>query len=518
MCPLNQSGIINAPMAIRHRFLLVAAFLYVTAANLIWIARDTRPPFWDMAYHQTAALRIYDAFSNLGGGAIAIVPRLTGFYPPLYHTIVALFYGVFGQTVDAAQWANIPAAAVLIIATYGIGRSLLKPVPAAAAAVLVVFFPFMIWLSRETLVDYWLTSMVAFAVWMLLRTREFSDRRNSIIFGVVCGLGMLTKWTFPLFVLLPAAWLARKNLKNAAIAAGIAGAIAIYWYVPAGRSLQQLANVNNAGAVSEGDPGRLSLAAVVFYLRALEGYQLFLPLFVAFVAGAVLVARKFDTKWLPVVLWLVGGWLGLMFFQNKDPRYSAPLLPAVALISAQLFQRKEVLVILLVPLLLFQHYLVSFGVPQLPAAIVLAKGVEGPLSWHWNLYTQQYFDLWGPPAREDWQIGRVLDKVRASGQRPIRLGMIPDIPRFDWGAFGLYIALSKSPVLLNRIWRFDESLITGNDYILMSEKDQGWVANSASDLQQINRYILDRPDHFQVVDSFSLPNGDMIRLYKVGSS
>ena len=505
-------------MAIKHRFLLAAAFLYLAAANLIWIARDTRPPFWDMAYHQTAALRICDAFYNFGLRAIAIIPLLTGFYPPLYHTIVAIFYAVFGKTIDAAQWANLPAIAILIASTYGVGRNLLRPLPAATAALLVGFFPYLVWLSRETLVDYWLTAMVALAMWLLIRTDEFSDRKASIAFGVACGLGMLTKWTFPLFVVMPALWFARKNIRNAGIAAAIAAVIAAYWYLPAGRSLQQLANVNNAGAVSEGDPSRLSFPALMFYVRALAGYQLFLPLFLTFIAGAVLLARKFDRAWLPVILWLGGGWLGLMLFQNKDPRYSAPLLPAVALISAQVFQRKEVLIALLAPLLLFQHYLISFGVRQLPAAVVLAKGVEGPLSWHWNLYTQRYFDLWGPPAREDWQVQRVLGKISAADGKPVRLGMIPDIPRFDWGAFEFYIALSKFPVTLNRIWIFDESMIAGNDYILMSEKDQGWASNISSDLQRINQYILARPDHFRIVDSFPLPNGDMIRLYKVGSS
>src|SRR5438093_3587390 len=257
----------------RHRFLLAAAFVYLVAANLIWIARDTRPPFWDMAYHQTAALRICDAFSTFGIRAIAIVPLLTGFYPPLYHSIVAVFYSVFGKTNDAAQWANLPALAILIGATYGVGRRLLKPLAAAAAATIVGFFPYLIWLSRETLVDYWLTAMVALAMWVLIRTEEFSNRNASIAFGLVCGLGLLTKWTFPLFVVLPAAWLARKHVRNAGIASAIAAVIAAYWYLPAGRSLQQLAQINNAGAVSEGDPGRLSFQALVFYIRALEGYQ-----------------------------------------------------------------------------------------------------------------------------------------------------------------------------------------------------------------------------------------------------
>ena len=510
-------------MAIRHRFLLAASFLYLALANIIWIAWDTRPPFWDMAAHQIGALRIYDVFAERALHAFAAIPGLTasyplGFYPPFYHSIVAFFYAVFGKTVDAAEWANLPAIAILFIATYGIGRRLLKPGAAAAAAVLANFYPIMLWLSRETIIDYWLTSMVALAMWLLMSTNEFANRKHSILFGVACGLGMLTKWTFPFFVVLPALWFARKNWKNAAIAAGIAAAIAAYWYVPAARSLAQFMNINSAGGVTEGDPTRLSLQAIIFYVRAMEGYQMFLPLFLLFIVGAVFLAKNFKRAWIPVLLWIGGGWLGLMLFQNKDPRYSAPLLPAAALITAQIFQRKAVLIAVLMPLLLFQHYLVSFGVPRLPPAVVLANGLQGPLSWNWNLYTQSYFDLWGPPAAEDWKIEYVLRKVTTANSGSIRLGIVPDIPRFDSIAFNFYVALLKLPVTINPVWTFDQGRIAGNDFILVSEKDQGWAPNFTRDVDRIDQFILTHPELFRLVDRFSLPNGDAIRLYRVGST
>jgi 4-amino-4-deoxy-L-arabinose transferase-like glycosyltransferase len=508
-------------MAVRHRFLLAASFLYLTIANLVWIARDTRPPFWDMADKQTTALQIYDAFAGFGAGGIVILPRLAAFYPPLFQSVIALFYAVFGKTIDAAQWANLPAIVLLFTATYGIGRTLLlKPVAAAAAAVLVNFYPYMLWLSRETLVDYWLTAMVALAMWALLLTREFSDRRRSIAFGVMCGLGMLTKWTFAFFLVLPALWFARKNLKNAAMAAGIGAVVAAYWYIPAGQTLLTLYRINSAQSVSEGDPNPLTLQAVVFYVRAMEGYQLFLPLFLVLIAGAVLLAKKFERAWIPIVLWIAGGWLGLMFFQNKDPRYTAPLLPAIALVSALVFQRKEVWIVLLLPLLLMQHYLVSFGVAGLPQRVTILPGVEGPLSWHWNLYTQKYFDLWGPPADEDWRIEHVLQTVSKPGSPGVRLGMVPDIPRFDSLAFQFYVTLKKLPVTINRLGVFDEGVIASQDYILVSEKDTGFEVGSAytSHLRTINHYIFNHPETFRMMESFTLPNGDVIRLYKVGSA
>jgi 4-amino-4-deoxy-L-arabinose transferase-like glycosyltransferase len=505
-------------MGIRHRFLLAASFLYLIAADLIWIARDTRPPYWDMADKQIGALKIYDAVASSGIHAAAAIPFLTGAYPPLYHSIVALSYAFFGKTIDAAQWANLPAIALLFIATYGIGRTLLKPLAAAIGAVIVSFYPLLVWLSRETLIDYWLTAVVASAIWMLIRTNEFSDGKHSIFFGIVCGFGMLTKWTFGLFVILPALWFARKNMKNAAIAASIAAAISAYWYAFASRALLSLFTINSAQAVNEGDPSRLSLDAVVFYIRALEGSQLFLPLFVALIAGFILMLLNWTSDWIPIVLWIAGGWLGLLFFQNKDPRYTAPLLPAVALITAQVFQKKEVLVGLLIPLLLAQHYLVSFGIPELPPAVVLAKGGDGPVAYDWNLYAQSYFG-WGPPAREDWKIEHVLQRVMSQGG-PVKVGMVPDIPRFDTLAFEFYITLEKLPVTVTRLTVFDERAIADNDYLIVSEKDEGFEPGSSftPDLKHIHQYISKQNDIFQLLESFSLPNGDTIHLYKVGAA
>ena len=337
-------------MANRHRILLAASFLYLAAANIIWIARDTRPPFWDMAAHQMGAVQIYDAFANYGIRAFTLVPFLTGSYPPFYHSVVAVFYALFGKTIDAAQWAALPAIAILFAATYGIGRSLFKPFPSAVAAAIVNFYPILLWLSRETLIDYWLTSIVSLGMWLLIRSNEFANRKYAVLFGVVCGLGVLTKWTFVFFLVLPALWFARKNFKNALIAAGIAAVLAAYWYAFALDRLALLMNINNAGGANEGDPNVLSLQAMMFYVRALEGYQLFLPMFVAFIAGAMIVAKNYRPKWTPIILWLIGGWLGLMLFQNKDPRYSAPLLPAVALITARTVQRKEFLAFVDCPL------------------------------------------------------------------------------------------------------------------------------------------------------------------------
>jgi hypothetical protein len=143
------------------------------------------------------------------------------------------------------------------------------------------------------------------------------------------------------------------------------------------------------------------------------------------------------------------------------------------------------------------------------------KGVEGQLSWDWNLYTQSYFGLWGRPAREDWKIEYVLKKVCTEAvSKPVRLGLVPDIPRFDPFAFQFYIDVLQLPVGLNKVTLFDSSNIQNNDYVLVAERNLDHPASLIPD-RRINDYIQGIPEKFHMEEWFPLPSGDVIRLYKV---
>jgi 4-amino-4-deoxy-L-arabinose transferase-like glycosyltransferase len=507
----------------RHRLLLAASLIYLCAANILWIAIDTRPPFWDMANHASWSLEVLRDFEQHGLGALKTLPFVSPGYPPFYYARVAMAYRIAGVSIDTAQLANIPAILLIGLATYGIARSLMKPTAAAIAAVLANFFPFMLWISRETLLETWLTALIALAIWALLKTNEFSNLRWSVLFGVLCGFGMLTKWTFAIFVVPPALWAARRHFGNAVKAGVIAAVLASYWYVPQFSAMVRFWRQVSVAGQNEGDPGFFSIQAWLFYIRALEGSLLFLPLFLAFLAGAFILIRNWRNtfpKWTPIALYLLGGWLGLLLLPNSDPRYAAAALPAVALIIAAAFENVPVAQVVLLVFLVFQHVLVSFGIPWLPERVVLMKGTTGPVPYDWNLYTQTYFGLWGKPERQNWQIERVLQRLTGHGPfaaesgRPVRVGLIPDLPRFDQPAFKFAIDVHQYPVVMNRQFSPEEASLLENDYLLMSMGEQSVFSSPAPHAKEINAYILGHPDKFQVVDMFSLPNGETIRLYR----
>ena len=166
----------------------------------------------------------------------------------------------------------------------------------------------------------------------------------------------------------------------------------------------------------------------------------------------------------------------------------------------------------------FQHHLVSFGIRTLPEKVIIVRGVKQPLAYDWNLYTQTHFDLWGRPLWQDWKIAYVLDRVGAPNQQdPVRVGMIPDIPRFDSAAFEFYILARQDRVVVRRLNDLDTADIQNNDYILLSEGAQGYPGLISSEADRITGYVLDHPEAFEVIEWFPLPNGEIIRLYRVQS-
>jgi 4-amino-4-deoxy-L-arabinose transferase-like glycosyltransferase len=500
----------------RHRILLAASLLYLCVANIVWIAIDTRPPFWDMANHASWSLGVLRDFQQNGVSAFLTLPHDSGSYPPLYYAVVALFYGLLGPTIDSAQLANLPAVILLGLATYGIARSLMEPGAAALAAVIVNFIPFLLWLSRETMLEYWLTAMVAIAIWALIQTKEFSSGKWSIVFGLCCGLGMLAKWTFVIFLALPALWAARKSAGNALKSLIVAAVVASYWYVPQFYTLSQFWRQNAAAAVFERDPASMT-ESLLFYARSIEGSVLFLPLFTLSVIGMFYIfghRRTSFPRWTPIVLCLLGSAIGLMLLPSADPRYAVGILPAVGLFAAAPFEKRKTAQLVLAAFLVFQHVLVSFGISQLPERVVLMKGPDGPLPYDWNLYIQNYLTVWGSPERQDWHIDRVLKRVSDGATRTVRIGLIPDLPRIDVPAYRFAIDLKGYPVTIDRQLSLEEQSLLESDYLLMSIGKQTAFGSQAPHAEEINAWVVSHPEHFQVIDEFPVPSGETIRLYK----
>ena len=345
----RHTGLSLRMIRIRHgEVLLLGAFVVcITALNQLWLTREHRPPHWDKARHLLASLQTKDAF---GSG----FHWLTDFhnYPPLVYWTADLFYAELGTT---ASWAAVLSQSVflgiLTFSTYGIGRRLWSPRVGVLAAVFVVLSPMLISLFKDFMLDPPLTAMTALALYLLIRCEYFSLRAASVLLGVACGFGLLTKWNFVLYLALPIAYAvvrggryvsagrARDRVQNVALAAAATFAVAAPWYLANVSNLRHNVIGGAAGTSNAADiygiPPVFSVEGALWYFWNLVSNQLYLIPFLLFVVGIVFLflRREARSKNLLVVLTIVGSYVLCSLLRLKDDRYTLPMLPAVAVVA-----------------------------------------------------------------------------------------------------------------------------------------------------------------------------------------
>jgi hypothetical protein len=524
----RQSSIVNRQSRRFDYSYLVLLSLSLWIVHVLWLARDSRPPVWDMALHQSYALNYWP-----GGYSPASPWHWSGNYPPFVHLVIALCYLIFHPGPHVAVLANFPATLLLLWGVYELASEFAGREAARWACFLTALTPYLIWMSRETILDYWLSAWVVASLVALRRTRGFRERLPSLVLGLALALGLLTKWLFIGFLVFPIiyvcirerVWRYPARMINVADALAVAAGLAGIWYLPNIPKLVSYFAENASIGAREGEPPVLSFQSLIYYFRLLEGYQLFAPLFLLLLVSSILVWRKgllHDAKFLMIAI--VGGWLSMTLLRTKDPRFTMPLLGLLAILPAAWIQSWGRTWIsragrgALVALLLFQGYLINFGVSWLPAQIILVRGYQGSLRWDWNLYLQHYFHILGAPIKEDWKQAEIIltlerDSARSGSRRT--LALVPDLPRFNAANFHLYSRLLGTPLRVdhpqtaNGIGSFD-----GFDYVLITEGDQGmpWTTLASRALNQI---VVDAPQVFRLVEIFLLPSGDSVRLYSV---
>jgi hypothetical protein len=276
----------------------------------------------------------------------------------------------------------------------------------------------------------------------------------------------------------------------------------------------------------EGEPSLTSFQSWIYYLRLLEGYQLFGLLFLILGLSVVFVWKNRLVREGAFLLAAIGGgWLAMTLLRTKDPRFTMPLLgPSLILAGAWLQSwpagwKTRTLQFGLVSALILQAYAANFGLRWLPQEVVLMRGYEGSLRWDWNLYLQHYFHILGPPRREDWKQEEILRKVADDAARRNAhpdLALLPDLPRFNATNFNLMARLRGLPVRADHLKTEPKGIraFDGFEYVVMTEKEQGMSWTTAWN-RGLNQIIMDAPRTFRLLGLFTLPDGNCARLYAI---
>lgn len=500
----------------------------------VWLSRDTRPPVWDMALHQTYALNYVESDHSAGGEAAKPWER-SGNYPPFVHWMIAAVFLLFHPGPHIAVIANIPATFILFWSIYELAKDLAESASAGVwACLLVALTPYLSWLTRETILDYWLSAWFAASLVALRKTQGFQSRNWSLMLGIILTLGLLTKWFFLGFMFVPLAYVSIKHRvwKNPARLVRLAdtlifaGLFAGFWYLPNLPRLVRYFGENAKAGVMEGEPPVLSFQSLIYYLRLLEGYQLWGILFIVLCIACVVAWKKrLIGDWKFLAFAIAGGWLILTLLRTKDPRFTMPLIGPILVVSGvwisswKKTRLNRITQVGLVALLVIQIYMANFGISWLPKRAIILEGYQGSFRWDWNLYLQDYLDVFGKPRREDWQQDAVLKKIAEdSQQRNVRpaLALVPDLPWFNHVNFGLYARIRGMELRTGHLKSAANGIesFEGFNYVLMTENDQG-MSWTTVESRALNQIIVDNSGIFQLVELYRLPSGDGARLYYI---
>lgn len=332
------------------------------AIGAVWVMLDRMPPAWDEAEHLSLATNFWWILTHgdwWTGEGLRHLWMLTPKYPPVLYLVTAGVHTLLGPGPNVAMAANGVFAFILLVATYGLGRHLFNPPIGLLAAGITLMMPRLLRVALDFQLDYALTSWVVLSFWCLTVWREAHHRWRSwgwmLAFGLSYGLALLTKQSALLFLVVPLVWVTLTTLWQRRwerllqlIGGGLVTLgvmlpwLSVNWLF----QFSILGNTNVASAQAEGDPMLDSLAAWTFYWRdlptALGWGVLLVPLVgIGFWAVGLLPGRKSSLQldgtplgrlWL--LAYIVGGYLLWSGIVNKDWRYIAPMLPAIAVVLA----------------------------------------------------------------------------------------------------------------------------------------------------------------------------------------
>lgn len=342
----------NPPSAERQKAPLLLYLLIVSAVALVlgWGAAEKGPPRWDDSWYLAAAVRLFDRFAEQGlAGYWQGFEHALGDKAPLIAVLPFPFFCLLGRTTYVTYLVNSAACIVLGIALYRLCRRFFDNRVSLLAVLFTLTAPLVAGLSRLFLVEYWLTALVVASLAVLADWEATGRDRGLAALGLLCGLGLLMKITFPLFagpVVAVVLWrkhgrrlgrLAWDVILIAAPAVLVAGPwYGHNWEAVTHRSFQETYFVPTH-ATDHQPLVRMALD----YLLVLVNEGLSVVHWAAAAAGLALWAARVRRNVLGGALYYVVPWVAALpifaVSENRDLRLVAPLIPALAIATAVLF-------------------------------------------------------------------------------------------------------------------------------------------------------------------------------------
>jgi hypothetical protein len=318
-------------------------FLVVVFFWSSWMTRDQGLPQGDENRYLASAERARRVLETPPDGIGATLEALGDVHPthpPLFPVAAGLLMGMIGPELQRLMVIQIGFLLLLLISVYNAGRILTDRGRGLAATILVAAFPLVFKYTHEFYLELPTTALTAWAMWLLIAWRAHGGWHRALLLGLAIALGLLTKWTFIVFITVPAISLLDRLRRHRDLGAVevwvgffLGLVLALPWYIRHQDRIAQFIAWNQANAYWHlADP--TTLGGWLFYplrLPHLMGGVAFV-LTVVGLGFALTRSRREGV----VLGWFLFPFIVFALIGTKayDARHLLPVLPAAALLGS----------------------------------------------------------------------------------------------------------------------------------------------------------------------------------------
>jgi 4-amino-4-deoxy-L-arabinose transferase-like glycosyltransferase len=185
---------------------LLAIIIVNVLGSLYWLRENIVLVGHDASAYLTTSLEYAEFLTKLTPQSLFTAFTYPPYRTPAIFIAAQPFLRFLGPDMDSAQLLNVTLLAAVIWLTYLLGVHLSNRRAALFAALLVGLFPMVAAMARLYYTEMFLTAMVTLNLVALYHGRAFSRRNWSLVWGMSLGIGLLVKWTMPIYVALPLIW------------------------------------------------------------------------------------------------------------------------------------------------------------------------------------------------------------------------------------------------------------------------------------------------------------------------
>lgn len=525
-------------------YVLLILIVIVYGINIYYFTTiDSAPPKWDEAVHLRDSFVFYNILKDPSQISFKVIKEIinksdlyplirpSGYYPPMAPLVTSFLYFIFEMSAKTAVISNIIFLLILVFSIYKIGVLIFDRNTGLVASLLILLFPIILEHSIIYYLDLPLTAFTALAVFVLLKTDFFRNKKFSVIAGFCFGLGMLTKWTFFFFILGPLSYMIFKAFKtyyrksksefkpfkNIILFIFIGIITFGPYYFPILSQLLKETFKYSHGPLSHGPGYILSFDSIIFYFTVLWKDMITPFGFILFLSGIIFLLISKNRYRTFLLIWIIIPYLIFTFIiQTKTPRFMMPWLIPVSLLISFSIAKISSLKFINAKLIIEKYAVVL---------LVLLFFIS---------FIREDFKLRDSvieASRGNWKLNEIISTLQKdiirnrsaaqSENKPIYLGTIPDHYFINGQTIRYYAALKQLPLNVIKLQDYSNAAdkkfvrqFDRYDYILTKDKKNIVIPSFQKSIDDMDAFFYSRINNFEKLKTFREPDGSDVSIFK----